>query len=179
MRIFLTTTEAEDPLVSRLLPQMRAALASLEPRYSLAEIESDADAILFVESGRNKFASYRKVLLDRSEIAEWPTKCFVYDFTDRPASFLPGLYTAMPAQRFDGNSMRAIPGSWDDTPDSVFDETLTQAPSADFLFSFRGFRSSRVRAELFSARFESRLCSNTETYDWWNIDPLGQASLDY
>jgi hypothetical protein len=179
MRIFLTTTEAEDPLVSRLLPQMRAALAPLEPRYSLAETASDADAILFVESGRNKFASYREVLLDRPEIAEWPSKCFVYDFTDRPASFLPGLYAAMPAQRFEGNSMRAMPGSWDDTPDSVFDETMTRAPSADFLFSFRGFRSSSVRAELFSARFESRLCSITETYDWWNFDPVGQARLDY
>jgi hypothetical protein len=178
MRIVLTTTEAEDPLVSKLLPQMRAALAALEPRYSLAETESQADAILFVESGRNKFASYRKVLLDRAEIAQYPDKCFVYDFTDRPASFLPGLYAAMPERRFDIFSMRAIPGSWDDTPDSVFDEAIARA-QAELLFSFRGFRSAPVRTRLFSASFDPGRCSITETHDWWNFDPAGHARRDY
>jgi hypothetical protein len=178
MRIFLTTTEPEDPLVKRLLPQMRAALAALEPRYSLADTESHAEAILFVESGRNKFASYRKVLLDRPEIGEHPDKCFVYDFTDRPASFLPGLYTAMPERRFDVSSMCAIPGSWDDTPDSVFDEAIARN-WAELLFSFRGFRSAPVRTRLFSASFDRGRCSITETHDWWNFEPAAQARRDY
>ena len=178
MRVFLTTTEADDPLVRKLLPQMRAALTALEPRHSLADAESHADAILFVESGRNKFASYRKVLLDCAAIAQFPDKCFVYDFTDRPASFLPGLYAAMPERRFDMSSMRAIPSSWDDTPDSVFDEAVAPG-EPEFLFSFRGFRSAPVRSRLFSAHFDRGRCSISETSEWWNFEPAGQARRDY
>jgi hypothetical protein len=179
MRIFLTTTEPENDLVARVLPQMRVALAELEPRYAGAESASRADAILFVESGRNKFASYREVLLNRPEIVEFPDKCFTYDFTDQPASFLPGLYTAMPASRFEPSSMRAIPSSWDDTSESVFEEATARSSGTDFLFSFRGFRSSQVRAQIFSAPFERDQCSITETHDWWSFDPAGQARLDY
>jgi len=178
MRIFLTTTEPENDLVRRLLSQMWVALAALAPRHSAADSAANSDAVLFVESGRNKFASYRKVLLDRPEIVEFPSKCFIYDFTDRPASFLPGLYAAMPVGRYDAFSMRAIPG-WDDTPDSVFDKAVARASGTECLFSFRGSRSSQVRAQLFATHFDSRLCSITETQGWWDFDPAGPVRIDY
>jgi hypothetical protein len=178
VRIFLTTTEPENTTVRRLLPHMRAALEALAPRHSPAETMSDADAILFVESGSDKFSSYGEVLRSRPEIFEFPSKCFVYDFTDMAASFLPGLYAAVPARRFDPSSMRAIP-SWDDTPDSVFEEAIARASAAEYLFSFRGSRSSAVRAELFSTHFRTQRCSLTETHHWWNFDPAGRVRLDY
>jgi hypothetical protein len=180
MRIFLTTTEGSDPLVVRLIPQMRAALGELAPRYSLADHESRSDAILFIESGADKFASYAKVLLNLPALTSHPEKCFIYDFTDHPASFLPGLYTAMPVHRFTLRSMRAIPASWDDTPDSVFDEAIARAPETPpLLLSFRGFRSSAVRESLFAAHFDENRSAISETHDWWNFDPGGEARLKY
>jgi hypothetical protein len=177
--IFLTTTEPENDFVGRLLLQMGAALTGLAPRYSVADSPASADAILFVESGRNKFAPYRRILLSRPEVAEYPGKCFIYDFTDRPAAFLPGLYTAMPLRRFNPSLMRPIPSSWDDTPDSVFSEAIARSSGTPYLFSFRGFRSASVRAELFSTRLDSGRSSITETTDWWNFDRSGQPRLDY
>jgi hypothetical protein len=180
MRIFLTTTEGSDSLVVRLIPQMRRALHELAPRYSLADDESRSDVILFIESGANKFASYVKVLLNQPAFTNHPEKCFIYDFTDHPASFLPGLYTAIPVQRFTPRSMRAIPASWDDTPDSVFDEAIAQAPETpSLLLSFRGFRSSAVRECLFAAHLNDVRSAISETHDWWNFDPGGEARLSY
>ncbi len=180
VRIYLTTTDAKDSLVGRLMPQMRSALAELEPRYSAAGGPARADAVLFIESGRNKFASYRGVLLARPEIVDDPSKCFIYDFTDAPAAFLPGLYTAMPRHRFNPDAMRAIPSSWDDTPENVFEVAAARAHQLrPLLFSFRGFRSSAVRARLFAAHFDDVRYAVSETHDWWNFDPSGEARLVY
>jgi hypothetical protein len=178
MRIFLTTTEPENPLVIGLLPQMGTALAALEPRYTAVESASTAEAILFVESASDKFASFQGLLRGRREIVEFPSRCFVYDVTDVAASFLPGLYAAIPKARFNASSMRAMP-AWDDTPDSVFQEAVARATISKYLFSFRGSRSSAVRAELFAMPFGHERCSITETHHWWNFDPRGQVRLDY
>lgn len=180
MRIHLTSTEPSNEVVAALTAAMGESLEELAPRYGPAASPDGADAILFVESGANKFRPYGRVLKARPEIAEHPERCFVLDFTDDPVVFLPGLYHSLPRSRFDTRLCRAVP-AWGPRQNSSFERVLAETEGLEptLLFSFRGARSASVRARLFEQRFEGVACSIVETTRWWDYREDEPDRIEY
>jgi len=77
-------------------------------RHELCEDPEEADVILFVESGQFDDYLY-KTLLQHPYITKYPHKVFMYNEVDRPWLTLPGLYTCMPAGRYDSSRQVAFP----------------------------------------------------------------------
>lgn len=180
LKIYLTSTEPANTVVAALAAAMGKALAILAPRYATAESPEAADAILFIESGANKFRDYARVLKARREVAERVDRCFVSDFTDQPVVFLPGLYHSLPRSRFDLKLCRAVP-AWGPPPESTFEAVLAETEGVEptLLFSFRGSRSAEVRSHLFKQSFAGVECSIVETTRWWDYAEEEPDRLEY
>lgn len=141
------------------------ALEALGPDYLSASDAADADIVLFAERGDNKFRRWRKVLEADPVFNAHAGKCFTYDFSDTAVTFLPGLYPCLPRRRVDRHFAVAV-DYWREIDGPVEEELAQREEPPGLLFSFRGFRSSPVRAKLFElplAGVQSRI---TETFQW-------------
>lgn len=150
------------------------ALSALAPRYQPVSSAGTADLILCAEPGINKFRGWRKVLEADPLISEYPNKIFVYEFTDRPVAFLPGLYASMEPSRFDPARMRPA-DRWTEIDAPAERALLDQRREPRLLFSFRGSNSARVREQLFSWDISGVSAQITQTHRWYDY---GTADVD-
>jgi Exostosin family len=143
----------------------RDALADLAPRYTRVESPERADVVFYTEPGWNKFRAWTKTLLADETISTYPEKCFVYEFSDRPVAFLPGLYVNMPSARLDRRRMRAA-DYWSTIDSATARHLLERHATPSLLFSFRGFASSTVRRELLALEHDAEVGRLTQTFRW-------------
>ncbi len=181
MRVLVTSTEVPDALVRTILSEMSAALST--PTLSGHVLVADpieADAILFVESARNKFRDHGSVLRKHETIREFPNKVFAFDFTDAPAVFLPGAYVSLPARRFERRRCRAIP-PWGRIGEELYRQvqTVVSTRAPELLFSFRGAESASVRSSIFAAGLHAAGSPITRMERWWDYDDQEADRLEY
>ena len=177
MRVFLTTSDQQ--AMADRIAEMAAALTRLAPRFEPALDAEEADVILLVEPFYNKFRSHVDVLRQLDVLRRFPNKCFVYEASDRPVTFLPGLYVSLPRGRQDRYRTRsAIP--WTALDPQVREDVIAATgDEPELLFSFRGFRSAGVRTAIFESWQSSSDVRISETTRWWNYSTGEQDQLDY
>jgi hypothetical protein len=156
------------------MARYRESLAALAPRYELASSAQAADLILCAEPGTNKFRDWAKVLERDPVVSTYPEKIFVYEFSDQPVAFLPGLYVSIRRHRIDWARMRPA-DRWTEIDTPAERALLDQAGEPRLLFSFRGSNSARVRERLFTLDVSGVRASITQTYRWWDY---GSAAVD-
>jgi hypothetical protein len=170
MRVFLTGHGTRPERMA----WYRESLNALAPRYQLTSSPQAADLILCAEPGTNKFRNWTKVLELDPMISAYPEKIFVYEFSDRPVAFLPGLYVSMQRHRIDWARMRPA-DRWTEIDRSTERALLDRSREPRLLFSFRGSQSARVRERLFTLDVSDLSASITQTYRWWDY---GSADVD-
>jgi hypothetical protein len=165
-KVWLTSSDYHKNVPRNLLDLCRGLLeANTKWNFELAPSPDLADIILFIENAEHKFRDYVDVLRSNEWIVKYPNRCFVHDFADFPAGFMPGVYTSMPRDRHDSRRTRA--GAFMGI--NPFACTLgTNQPQ--LLFSFRGFASHPVRVELFKVKFDRPDCVVTQSFKWFNHD---------
>jgi hypothetical protein len=161
MRVFLTGHGT----TPRRLAEYQQAISSLTPRFQPASSPARADIILCAEPGDNKFRGYRDVLLADPLIAQFPQSVFVYEFSDRPVPFLPGLYVAVEPPGFDRRRMRSA-DRWTAIDAPSESALLGDAREPQLLFSFRGSGTAPVRRRLFGLDLSGVSARVTQTFRW-------------
>ncbi len=166
LSVWITSSNYRNDIPTNLLA-LSGQLLESNTRWNFrpADAAASADIILFIESAQHKFSDYSGFLKANPLISKFPNRCFVFDFADFPAGFLPGVYTSMPRDRHDANRTRA--GSFMGINPFAC-EFATNEPK--LLFSFRGFASHPVRKELFKLNFNRSDCTVTQTFKWFNHD---------
>ena len=138
--VHLRSTAPEDALVQELEAGIGAALDEL----GVARTGPDeADVVLFVEPLANKFRAYADALLADPVLRESPERCFVFEQSDRPVPYLPGLYVSLPVRRHEPARTRAV-ASWGAADDGVARALIAEV-DASLLCSFRGYPNAAVR----------------------------------
>jgi hypothetical protein len=131
-------------------------------RRGLAELgieeaePEDADVILLVESLREKFREHADALLHDPLVRRYPDRCFVFDQTDRPLPFLPGVYVSLDRRLHEEHRTRPVP-NWG----AIFQPADVEP---ERLFSFSGYPSSPVRERMLAAGI------GTATTRFWDYD---------
>ena len=159
MKFLLTSLsypEIDDPTwpAKKLLKRYRAQRVQ---EHAFVDDPDEADAILVVESVGEMFGEdiHRRVLRSHPWIDRYPQKLLHVDRSETPLPWLPGMYSCLPADRFDPRRCRAI-GFPEPTNHRVeaFAAFGHQRPT--LLCSFRGARMPGVRTLLLDeARFDS------------------------
>src|SRR5262249_20958209 len=72
-----------------------------ENRYSYVDAAEAADLVIVLEPVSFKTAAYGDILWQMPSVRQSPEKVFTINCDDAPLPFLPGVYTAMPASRFE------------------------------------------------------------------------------
>ena len=124
-------------------------LAKKRRDHELVDNPEEADAIIYFEpSGRDEREEIlRAILRSQAWVQKYPNKCFVADCSASPIGWLPGVYTSMPANRFDPERFRAM-GYLVSTNARVSERSDDRARPASCLCSFRGARMPGVRATI-------------------------------
>ena len=178
MRVFLTCFDLE-PWMTRFLADLRGALGSLGARYQPASSPAAADVVLYVAPGYNRFRGWTSRVFEEDSIARYPNRCFVFDFSDRPVTFLPGLYTSLPRRLVDPRRIRSA-DRWTRIAESRERQIVRSTPvDPRLLFSFRGYESAKVRREIFATKFSREDIATTRTYRWYDYSNDEQARLSY
>ncbi|HEY3332060.1 MAG TPA: exostosin family protein [Capsulimonadaceae bacterium] len=157
MRVFFTTTTPNTTPETHLLPpaetdDLVAALAAADhPRFACAGDAESADVIIYVEPQHlGRLRTFRRKLLSEALIRQYPNKCFTFDYTPEPIGFLPGVYTHMPARKWEKHRFRA--GGYHRTFNPLVDQYEAERDRTPrLLYSFRGIMSHPVRQLLFDA----------------------------
>jgi Exostosin family len=137
--------------------------------HVFTESLEDADAILFINRGRD----YNKLLQENPILKKHICKSFLYESSDSPIDFLPGVYVAMPKRSFNHKRHRVYSYL---TPINEFIEQYSinykQAP--DLLFSFMGAATSPVRKTLFRKQLFMKhpdvVIENTSSWSNWDTN---------
>lgn len=148
---------------------------SYVPRFSaLAEIDrigehrvtSDpvqADLILFVDA-RHEHGDWRfKAIRNHPLTKNYPQKCFVYNETDQPWCFMPGIYVSMPKRWF--NSRRMVAWSYIGLMNPHIENNEEEKP--DLLFSFIGRRCVTVREKVLDLRHRNAVIEDSSEYNFF------------
>jgi exostosin family protein len=115
-------------------------------RYGLAQDTDSADVVVVLEPMSFKTKEYAKALRSIHSINRCPGRVFTINQDDAPLAFLPGIYTAMPVQRFEPGF--TIAGSYlVDSPNPFVADCWAQ-DQPKFLFTFRGALSSPLRRRM-------------------------------
>jgi hypothetical protein len=144
-------------------------------RYKPALSAELADAIIFIEPNYYKFWNYPKLLLSNELIKKYINKSFSHEYSDSGVVFLPGAYVCTPYMNFNPLRTRAS-GYYNHL--GVYNEYLekynfnfnsnSDENHINYLFSFRGSKSSRVRDLLFKQDFSSVKNSVHDADRWFN-----------
>lgn len=142
--------DSADEYALSLLRTCRTALAEQPGRFRGTDDPGAADFIVFVEPPRDKFQGYERDLLAHDALRSFPERCFVYDWTDRAAGFLPGVYPSLRRSQWDPTRM--VTGCFL----QFYNEAVSAASQAGedrtytprLLMSFRGSISHLVRPRL-------------------------------
>lgn len=169
MKVYCTSTHGNrEPHSENIRDTMQYAVESIESsrsKYLVAQTVDSADIILYIEPPNHKFRHYAHDLLKQDPIRRYPNRCFVVEFTDGSAGFLPGVYVGIPRSRADYARLRS--GCYL----GLFNPLGTETTSAreredirpDLFMSFRGFPSSAVRRRIFDTTFDRKDVSIVET----------------
>jgi Exostosin family len=131
----------------------RRALDEETTRFANAADPVEADYIMFIEPPRHKFEGYGRVLCEHPLIQRFAERCFVYDWADGAAGFLPGVYASLRRSQWDPCCL--MPGGflrpYNEAVVAAATEIDGQAgdvPEPPSLLSFRGHESHPVRTRL-------------------------------
>jgi hypothetical protein len=150
--------------VLNLFHQQKAV--EFQQKYSLARDEDSADLIVILEPASFKTKEYAKVLWTMRAVNLYPTRLFTINQDDAPLAFFPGLYAAMPVERFE-SGFTAVAGYLVNSPNQfVVNSSVPAEPS--YLFSFRGAVSSAVRRKM--ARDWSTICPGVSAARFTAVD---------
>lgn len=158
--------------------EVRAALDALSGRYTTASSAGAAEIILYLAPGYNRFRSWTTRVLAEEAVERFPDRCFVYDFSDRPVVFMPGLYVSLRKSRVDGRRVRAA-DRWTRIPARAERSLLDASPTPGLLFSFRGSESAAVRRCIFEYSFGRSDIAITRTTRWWDYADEETARVEY
>ena len=179
MNVFFThqTTVPLNPWEHEFLPTIRAHFATHPgSRYRLVDDPAAAELIVLLES--NNFRTDRDIaaLLGEPVLRDHPDRTFTINYEDYPAGFLPGLYAALPAGRFDPARHRSWCYLFPPNPQVYRLEPLPVDDRCDLLFSFRGAESYPLRRRLFDLKLTPEMRGRITKIDrWFNHNPQEQS----
>lgn len=154
----------ERPLVEELADALREGAAE---GFRLAASPEEADLVVLIES--NRLRTHRDLPAMRAEPLprRFPHKCFTINHEFAPPGFLPGLYTSLPARRFDPSRHRTWCYFYQyNRP--VLETALAGADAPrKLLFSFRGAASHEVRRRILAEPFRAREPVSIRHVDRW------------
>lgn len=158
------------------LPFIKQSLNADKHRFILVENPAEADLIVFLES--NSFKTQRHIpnLLQEPLISKYPNKIFTINYEDAPAGFLPGLYAALPKEKFD--PLRHKTWSYLFPPNEKVYEVKDIFKPHKYLFSFTGAESHPIRKKIFNHKFDSNYSYKITKIDKWFNHSLKEKS-DY
>jgi hypothetical protein len=132
------------------LGECRAALSAHPGRFEQVDDPADAEFIVFIEPPRHKFASYAETLLASDALKRFADRCFVYDWADGAAGFLPGVYPHI--RRAEWDASRCVPGgylrAYNGAVSSAALAASSNGHSPQRLLSFRGSMSHDLRRQM-------------------------------
>jgi hypothetical protein len=117
-------------------------------RYIWANDPNCADLIVILEPVSFKTAEYADFLRQIPSVQNCPERVFTINYDDAPLAFIPGIYAAMPARRFE--PLFTVAGGYLVNSSNEFVRMATPNPGCEpkFLFTFRGALSSPVRQRM-------------------------------
>ena len=146
--------------------------------YRLVEDPASAEIIVLLES--NGFRSQHDIAaLERQPLVrDYPQKLFTINYEDHPAGFLPGLYAALSASRYDPARHAAWCYLFPPNPEVY--RTSPTAPDEEnaLLFSFRGAPSHDCRDRLFAMKLPPGTHARVTRIDRW-YDHTRDEQQDY
>ena len=171
----LLATNARDPeraTIKKIIDAFRVCPRLAASDFSFTERAEDAEIILFIEDWKYKNWLYADVLRASPLIVQYPEKCFVYEWSDAVAGFLPGVYASLERRIDDRNRFRSggYVGIYNPSVQAVYSPDPIEPP---LLFSFRGSSSHEIRKKLYGARFldDPSLSGKirvTQTFGWFD-----------
>lgn len=182
MLVYLTTTY---PTQWSYLPRFRD-LAAIDrfQQHQLTDDPEKADLILFVDA-RHEHGDWRFRRIVESDLAKrLPEKCFVYNETDQPWCFMPGLYVSMPAQWFDRRTMAAW--SYIGLMNQYLQAESQQVSDCwpwgiqepDLLFSFSGRRCAEVRDRVLKLKHPAAVIEDTSDFNFFGNANHTEMEMD-
>lgn len=181
MRCYLSSATPDDATVIQLTAALRDGVSRGDDAHEIVDDPDEADAILLLESPENKFRSYIRLLRRHPLVVAYPEKTFVFEVCDAPLPLLPGLYASLPARHFDRHRVRAFQ-YWRAMPADLVERAVSlhgdRKPT--LLYSFRGFRTARVRGRIFAELGGTDGSAITETTrQFWHssIDDPGRVDF--
>ncbi len=165
----------EDFFLSEIQAHFRARP---ESAYRLVEDPAAAEIIVLLES--NAFRSQHDIaaLECQGLIRDYPAKVFTINYEDHPAGFLPGLYAALPARRYDPSRHAAWCYLFPPNPEVYRTGPVEWKEEDALLFSFRGAPSHRCRERLFAMEVPAGIRARITRIDRW-YDHTRDEQQDY
>ena len=181
MNVFFThqTTVPLNSWEHEFLPTIRRQFVEHPAsHHRLVDDPAAADLIVLLES--NNFRTHRDVaaLLCEPVLRDYPDRTFTINYEDYPAGFLPGLYAALPAKRFDPARHRSWCYLFPPNPQVYRLEPLPVDERCDLLFSFRGAESYPLRRRLFDLKLTPEVRGRITKIDRW-FNHNAQEQHDY
>ena len=146
--------------------------------YRLVDDPAAAELIVLLES--NGFRSQHDIAaLERQPLLrEHPEKVFTVNYEDHPAGFLPGLYAALPASRYDPARHAAWCYLFPPNPEVYRTAPAAPDDASSLLFSFRGAPSHESRERLFALELPAGMRARITRIDRW-YDHTQDEQQDY
>ena len=146
--------------------------------YQLVEDPAAAELIVLLES--NQFRSQHDIAaLERQPfVREYPEKLFTINYEDHPAGFLPGLYAALSATRYDPQRHAAWCYLFPPNPEVYRNAPAVPTEGEALLFSFRGAPSHVSRERLFALQLPPKTRARVTRIDRW-YDHTRDEQQDY
>ncbi len=117
----------------------------------------------------NQFRSQHDISSVEQErhVRDFPEKVFTINYEDHPAGFLPGLYAALSATRYDPLRHAAWCYLFPPNPEVYRTEPAAPAEDDALLFSFRGAASHESRERLFALKLPQETRARVTRIDRW------------
>ncbi len=146
--------------------------------YRLVDDPAAAEIIVLLES--NAFRSQHDIAaLERQELVhDCPEKVFTINYEDHPAGFLPGLYAALSARRYDPRRHAAWCYLFPPNPEVYRAAPVALDETDALLFSFRGAPSHACRERLFALKLPASIPARVTCIDRW-YDHTRDEQQDY
>ncbi len=146
--------------------------------YHLVDEPAEAEVIVLLES--NGFRSQHDIAaLERQALVrDYPEKVFAINYEDHPAGFLPGLYAALSASRYDPARHAAWCYLFPPNPEVYRAAPVALKEEDALLFSFRGAPSHECRDRLFALKLPAGTRARVTRIDRWYDHTQGEQQ-DY
>ncbi len=154
------------------LPILKEELHSQQEgsKYTFEPDPEEAEIIVLLES--NTFKTHRHIenLKRETILNKFPDKVFTINYEDKPAGFLPGLYTGLNQKSYNPIRHKSWPALFIPNENVyTIEEKIIKSVAPQYLFSFRGALSHRIRK-----RIQSKYISKNKnhkiiiTEKWYN-----------